>query len=131
MCRFKSGIILKDKVVVAPGENNSHEALLDSLGMEDSYINATKMFVRAELIPKDNEWWINPNEYPEKWEFIVEQDITPDWFDEENYEDMFRRSICEWWNNHVLVEQEIEELNEGYYRLKECKVNRQIGRAHV
>lgn len=66
MCRFKSGIILKNKVVVAPGENDSHSDLLESLNIEDSYINATKMFVRAELIPKDNEWWINPEEHPEK-----------------------------------------------------------------
>ena len=32
MCRFKSGIILKNKVVVAPGENDSHSDLLESLG---------------------------------------------------------------------------------------------------
>ncbi len=48
MCRFKSGIILKSKVVVAPGENDSHSDLLDSLGIEDNYIGASKVFVSAE-----------------------------------------------------------------------------------
>lgn len=61
MCRFKSGIILKDKVVIAPEDNDSHSDLLESLGIEDSYIGASKTFVRAELVPKnDSEWWIDP-----------------------------------------------------------------------
>lgn len=55
MCRFKSGVILKNKVVVAPGENDSHSDLLESLGIADNYIGATKTFVRAELVPVDDE----------------------------------------------------------------------------
>ena len=57
MCRFKSGIILKNKVVVAPGENDSHSDLLEELGITDDYIGATKTFVRAELVPDKDEWW--------------------------------------------------------------------------
>ena len=35
MCQFKSGVILKNRIVIAPGENDSHSDLLESLGIED------------------------------------------------------------------------------------------------
>uniref|UniRef100_A0AAU8AZU2 Uncharacterized protein n=1 Tax=Dulem virus 35 TaxID=3145753 RepID=A0AAU8AZU2_9CAUD len=124
MCRFKSGIILKSKIVLAPGANDSHGDLLNSLGIKDDYINASKTFVRVELIPQDGEWWVSPEEHPEKWNFIVDQDIAPDWFDKQEHEKDFRESVCAWWKVHVLVDQKIDELNSGYYRLKRCKVKK-------
>ncbi len=124
MCQFKSGVILKNKVVVAPGENDSHSDLLESLGIKDDYLNATKTFVRAELVPENNEWWVNPEEHPEKWNFVVDQDITPDWFDREEYGKSFREAVCSWWKDHVLVDQKIDELNSGFYLLKRCEVKK-------
>lgn len=102
MCRFKSGIILKNKVVVAPGENDSHSDLLESLGIKDDYFGATNVFVRAELVPVNDEWWINPAEEPDKWEFIVDQDMRPEWFDKSAHEKIFREAVCDWWKEHVL-----------------------------
>ena len=37
MCNFKSGIILKNRVVLAPEGNESHSDLLESLGIEDTH----------------------------------------------------------------------------------------------
>ena len=124
MCQFKSGVILKNKIVIAPGENDSHSDLLESLGIEDDYLGASKKFVRAELIPKNDEWWVSPEEHPDKWVFIVDQDITPDWFDKEEHEKLFREAVCDWWKEHVLVDQKIDELSSGFYRLKRCEVKR-------
>ena len=124
MCNFKSGIILKNKTVIAEGENESHTDLLESLGIEDSYIGASKTFVRAELIPNNGEWWVSPEEYPEDWCFVVDQDIVPEWFDKSEYERIFRESVCAWWKVHVLVDQKIEALTSGYYRLKRCEVKK-------
>ena len=122
MCRFKSGIILKNKVVVAPGENDSHSDLLESLGINDDYFAATNVFVRAELVPVNNEWWIDPAEEPDKWRFVVDQDMRPEWFDESEHEKIFREAVCGWWKEHVLVDQKLEKLSSGYYRLKRCEV---------
>ena len=47
MCRFKSGIILKNKVVVAPGENDSHSDLLESLGINDDYFGQVAVCCRS------------------------------------------------------------------------------------
>ena len=122
MCRFKSGIIFKGRSVVAQGENDSHSDLLEELGVEDTQANAMTKFVRAELLPPNDEWWTDPD----SWEMHVDQDIVPDWFDldREKYEQEFREAVKAWWNKHVLVDQKIEELNSGYYRLKRCEVKR-------
>lgn len=79
MCQFKSGIILKNKVVLAPEGNDSHSNLLESLGIEDDRMNAMKVFVRAELLPPNGNKAVPVDE----WNFNVDQDITPDWFDED------------------------------------------------
>lgn len=122
MCNFKSGIILRDRVAVAQGEDDSHERLLESLGIEDSYIGASKTFVRAELVPHKNEWWISPLEHPELWDFVVDQDILPEWFDASREELAFRRAVCSWWMEHVFLDKKIDVLAGGYYRLRRCEV---------
>ena len=131
MCRFKSGIILKNKVVVAPGENDSHSDLLESLGIKDDFFGATNVFVRAELVPVNDEWWIDPAEEPDKWRFIVDQDMRPEWFDESEHEKIFREAVCDWWKEHVLVDQKLEELSSGYYRLKRCEVKKLLNDVKV
>ena len=131
MCRFKSGIILKNKVVVAPGENDSHSDLLESLGINDDYFGATNVFVRAELVPVNNEWWIDPAEEPDKWRFVVDQDMRPEWFDESKHEKIFREAVCGWWKEHVLVDQKLEKLSSGYYRLKRCEVKKLLNDVKV
>ena len=121
MCEFKSGIILKNRVVIAPDGNDSHSDLLISLNINDDYIGASKIFVRAELVPIDGEWWISPEEHPENWEFVVDQDIVPKWFDKTEHEQIFRYAVCDWWKKHVLVDKKIEKLESGFYRLKRCR----------
>ena len=131
MCRFKSGIILKNKVVVAPGENDSHSDLLESLGINDDYFGATNVFVRAELVPVNNKWWIDPAEEPDKWRFVVDQDMRPEWFDESEHEKVFREAVCGWWKERVLIDQKLEDLSSGYYRLKRCEVKKLLNDVKV
>ena len=91
MCNFQSGLILKNKVVLAPEDNESHSDLLESIGIEDNHMNATKTFVRAELIPKNNDKMTDVKE----WRYKVDQDIVPDWYekDPERYEKEFRDAV--------------------------------------
>lgn len=101
MCRFKSAIIFKNRVVLAPTYNDSHSDMLERLGVEDNTLNATKMFVRAELIPPHN----NKAEKVSEWKFHVDQDITPDWFDEDRskYEEEMREAVQAWVDDHVFT----------------------------
>lgn len=94
MCQFKSGIILKNRVVLTPEGNESHSDLLESLGIEDSNMNAMKTFVRAELVPKNNDKTTNVKE----WKYKVDQDIVPGWYekDPDRYEQEFRDAVEEY-----------------------------------
>ena len=122
MSEFKSGIILRNKCVIVQDDNESHTSLLKALKIEDSYGNATKIFVRAELVPLKNEWWSDIL----TWKFVVDQDILPYWFEEDRgrYEQEFREEVSDWAKKHIFVDKHIDELSEGYYSLKRCKVSR-------
>lgn len=122
MYRFKIGIILKDKVYIEPAANNNYDILLESLGIENDQSQASQKFVRAALLPDNEEWWKSPREYPEEWKFIIEQDVVPDWFNREEHEKLFRKAVCDWWEEHVLVNQKIDNLSSGFYYLKKCEV---------
>ena len=127
MCEFKSGIILKNRVYIA--DIDSHSDMLEQLGTKDDYFGATEKFVRAELIPLNGEWWTDPD----GWRANVDQDVLPEWFelDREKYLSDFKASVRSWWLEHVLVDQKIEELTAGYYRLKRCEVKKLLNDVKV
>lgn len=105
MCNFKSGVILKNKIVLAPEGNESHSDLLESLGIADNHMNAFKTFVRAELLPKDDDKMSDVK----SWRYNVDQDIVPDWYekDPERYEQEFRDAVenymKEWKKNFKFI----------------------------
>lgn len=129
MCRFRSGILLKDRAVIARKDNDSHQDMLEELNISDTYENAARVFVRAELIPEKDEWWTNPDD----WKLVIDQDIVPDWFEEdrEGHISRFRAAVKEWWSGHVLVDKKIDTLRTGYYMLKDCEVDKLCGDAMV
>lgn len=102
MCEFKSGIIFKNRVVLAPLGNESHSSLLEKLDVEDNEFNASKKFVRAELIPPKENITSNIS----KWKYKVDQDIAPEWYsnDPERYEEEFRESVKDFMNKHFKEE---------------------------
>lgn len=101
MCNFKSGIIFKNRVVLAPMYNDSHSALLKTMNIEDNHLNASKTFVRAELLPKDNDKTMEVSE----WKFKVDQDIVPSWFEKDpgRYEEEFRNEIKDFMKDKFQV----------------------------
>lgn len=94
MCQFKSGIILKNRVVLIPEGKENYLDLLESLGIEDAHMNATKTFVRAELSPKNDDKMSEVKD----WRYKVDQDIVPEWYekDPERYERDFRKAVEEY-----------------------------------
>ena len=100
MCRFKSGIILKGSVVLAPIYNESHSALLRTKCIDDTDFNARKVFVRAELIPPKGDILSDVN----AWKYNVDQDIVPDWYDADSskYENDFREAVKEWRDKNIF-----------------------------
>lgn len=92
MCKFKSAIILKDRIYI--NEEDSHTKLLEQLNIEDTKKNAENLFVRAELIPSYN----NIESDISEWKFIVDQDILPTWFVREYEEQRMKNAVVEYLN---------------------------------
>lgn len=101
MCRFKSALIFKNKVTLTPIYNESHSTMLDKCGIEDTDFNARKVFIRAELIPHEGDFMSDIS----KWKYIVDQDVTPDWYEEDpkKYEEMFREEVKEWRDKNIVM----------------------------
>jgi len=80
--------------VLAPTYNDSHSTLLKNLGIKDSTENAMKIFVRAELTPVNGDRATDPK----TWKYIVDQDVVPDWYEEDpyRYEQEFRAKVETW-----------------------------------
>ena len=129
MCRFRSGILLKDRAVIARKNNDSYQDMMEELNISDTYENAARMFVRTELIPEKAEWWTDPD----GWKLVIDQDIVPDWFEEdrEGHISRFLAAVKEWWSGHVLAGKKIDTLRTGYYMLKDCEVEKLCGDAMV
>lgn len=100
MCNFKSGLIFKDKVVLAPIYNESHLTLLKKMNIEDSFLNESKMFVKVELDSLDDK----TSDILE-WKFKVKQDIIPNWYkvDQKRYENEFRNEVKVWMQNRFKI----------------------------
>ena len=116
MCRFKSGIILKDRVFIP--EYDSHQKMLDELGIEDNSQNAKRLFIRAELVPRDGNVFSDIN----NWVFIVDQDILPDWYVKDYDKQRMVEAVKEWAKNHIHIGVDNLEITSGEnHYIKDCK----------
>ena len=116
MCKLKSAIILKDRIFMP--DYDSHSKMLEELGITDDYINALKVFVRAELSPTDGDVFSDID----SWEFSVDQDITPEWFDKKDCAERMRKAVKEWAKTHIFVGQNDMKISHGEnIFIKDCK----------
>ena len=116
MCKLKSAIILKDKIFMP--DYDSHSKMLEELGITDDYINASKVFVRAELSPENEDIFSDID----GWKFSVDQDITPEWFDEKDCAERMRNTVKEWAKTHIFIGQNDLKISHGEnIFIKDCK----------
>ena len=116
MCKLKSAIILKDRIFMP--DYDSHSKMLEELKITDDYFNASKVFVRAELSPKNGDVFSDID----GWKFSVDQDITPEWFDEKDCAERMRKAVKEWANTHIFIGQNDLKISHGEnICIKDCK----------
>lgn len=132
MCKFKSGIITRKGVTLAPIYNDSHSNLLRKMNIEDTRENAMRTFVRAELIPPNNDKTIEVL----KWKFKVDQDIVPNWYekDPERYETEMKEAVTEWMKEYFVTicgkscVKIKEDENGTYYMLSDILFKTEFGK---
>ena len=116
MCKLKSAIILKDRVFIS--DHDSHSKMLEELKITDDYFNASKVFVRAELSPENGDVFSDID----GWKLEVDQDITPEWFDEKDCTERMRKAVKEWAKTHIFVGQNELKISHGEnIFIKDCK----------
>ena len=116
MCKLKSAIILKDRIFMP--DYDSHSKMLEELKITDDYFNAAKVFVRAELAPEDGDVFSDIG----NWKFSVDQDITPEWFDEKDCAERMRKAVKEWANTHIFIGQNGLKISHGEnIFIKDCE----------
>ena len=130
MCRMKSCLVLKNRVFCPAYD--SHQDMLEELGIEDNETNAMKTFVRVELTPPEatsnylNDKYLASLQAPlPEWKLIVDQDIVPDWWEPAIYRRAIEEEVQKWLNKYVLINQEKKTIvGNGYkdrYYLYNCK----------
>ena len=126
MCKLKSAIIMKDRIFMP--DYDSHSKMLDELKINDDYFNASKVFVRAELSPKNEDVFSDID----GWEFSVDQDITPEWFDKKDCAERMRNTVKEWAKTHIFIGQNDLKISHGKnIFIKDCKNVDIYGKAMV
>ena len=126
MCKLKSMIALKDRIYIA--EHDSHQNMLNEIGIKDDYLGASKKFVRLELSPPDGD----PFSDVETWQLNVDQDIRPEWYSDEEYKPMAVEAVKEWAKTHIFVGVDGLKLDIGSnYYIKDCKYIEIYGSASV
>ena len=116
MCKFKSAIILKDRVFIP--DYDHHTDMLEELGIADTRENAERLFVRAELIPANGDVFSNIDD----WYFNVDQDIQPEWFVAEYEKQRMIKAVKGWAETHIFIGKNGLEIkdNKNCY-IKDCK----------
>lgn len=100
MCQLKSCLVLKDRVFCP--DYDSHQQMLEELGIGDDYLHASKTFVRVEFTPPDNtKSLIKPLD---RWTLKVDQDIVPEWWDEKADRHRVEEAVEIWRKGHVFTE---------------------------
>lgn len=118
MCQLKSCLVLKDRVYCP--DYDSHQDMLDKMGIKDDYLGASKTFVRVELLPPDGVKSLM--EPLDKWTLKVDQDVTPEWWDAEADRQRVEEAVEVWRREHVFAEGE-HSISAGIvYALGNAKV---------
>lgn len=134
MCQLKSCLVLKDRVFCP--DYDSHQQMLEKLGIEDNYLYASKTFVRVELLPPDG---IRSLMEPlDKWTLKVDQDIMPEWWDEKADRQRVEEVVEIWRKKHVFTEdehivrtEEVYAFGNAIVRAHDCAKIYAFGKATV
>ena len=118
MCQLKSCLVLKDRVYCP--DYDSHQNMLKKLGIKDNYLHASKTFVRVELTPPDG--MRSLMEPLDRWTLKVDQDVTPEWWDEKAYRQRVEEAVEAWRREHVFADGEHEVTDGVYYALGSATV---------
>ena len=88
MCRFASFVLTKDHEFYNE-ENDSHSEIISKNNLHEWGVNGPNI-VKVEIVPTTE---IKTWPSLKKWEFVIDQDILPDWADRKEIETRTRQAL--------------------------------------
>lgn len=108
MCKFKSGLILKDRVFIP--DYDSHVDMLEELKIPDNKF--TPNFVKVEFLPPINPK-LDPSDYC-NWIYKIDQDQLPEWYIDEIDRKRFIEEFKIYAKDNIAINQEITKKSKDY-----------------
>ena len=103
MCRFASAVLTKTSVLWLK-DSDSHTQILESNGIKDEA--EPPDFVKVELVPTGGNWL-----KMDKWEFHIDQDVLPSWFNPVQDEHRARLALLKrfpHWNGNIKTKGDLD-----------------------
>jgi hypothetical protein len=111
MCKPAGFIVTKDAVFWSK-TTDSHEDIIAEFGLHPDGARGPNI-CRVELIPADGLYWTDPA----TWEFNVDQDIRPEWFDLEEATRRVKAAALNWQAAKIIKPGEKRNVGAGEFIL--------------
>ena len=96
MCRFVSMVVTKDRIFWGASQN--HNQIIEENKLIEE-VSGKLCFVRVEILPPNDDF----SKPTKGWDFYVDQDILPDWWNPVEYEKRVRESLKSWLKEFVIL----------------------------
>ena len=98
MCQLASFIVTKSQVFWSKF-SDSHEDIIEEFGLKEMNVRQEPTFVRVEITPPNNDYSIPITD----WQYKLDQDIRPGWYDLDGVERRCRDALKEWHKQKITV----------------------------
>jgi hypothetical protein len=113
MCNPASFIVVKEngglRCLWHPDVSDSHEDIIDFYKLKEINVREEITLVRVEITPPKSDYTLPLG----KWEYELDQDILPSWYDEAKVEAECRLELVAWLAAKVVLPGEVREKVEG------------------
>ena len=129
MCQFKSFVINKQGKVFHLLDDNSHNNIKEHFKLHEGANHLKPNLVSCEIIPKDSDVF---NQDLDNWKLVIDQDIVPDWLDNEQARELGIRVLKETWDKRFAFGyvEKFDDKNGIYYIAKNGEVNDNYGKVN-
>ena len=101
MCEPASFVVTKKQVFWSENRD-SHEIIIEENKLKEMDVRKNPTFVRVEIVPPDRDYRLPFS----KWNYKLDQDIRPEWYNEKDVEKRCRAKLKDWRKANVVMPNE-------------------------
>jgi len=101
MCEPASFVVTKKQVFWSKN-SDSHEDIIQEFDLKEMDVRNNPTFIRVEIVPPERDYRLPFS----KWNYKLDQDIKPEWYDEKEVESRCRACLKDWRKSNVVMPEE-------------------------